>query len=73
MSEKALLFVISRLEQKLKQYMELEEFKEFIKDVTREAFRMDVEALEDGGFKDYILANFDWITEARTEGRDETD
>ena len=67
MSEKAMVFVISRLEQKLKQYMELEEFKEFIKDVTREAFRMDVEALEDGDFKDYILANFDRITEARDE------
>lgn len=67
MSEKAMVFVISRLEQKLKQYMELEEFKEFIKDVSRDAFRMDVEALEDGDFKDYILANFDRITEARDE------
>jgi len=67
MSEKAMVFVISQLEQKLKQYMEIEEFHQFIKDVTREAFRMDVDALEDGDFKEYILANFDRITEARDE------
>ena len=62
MSEKAMLFLIARLEGKLKEYMTEEDCAAFIKEIAKEAFRMDVEAMEECDFKEFVIANFDRIT-----------
>lgn len=63
MSEKAMLFIIARMDEKLKEYMTEEEHTAFCREIAKEAIRIDVEAMEDGDFKDFVRANFDRIME----------
>lgn len=62
MSENAMQYLIKRLDEKLKEYMTAEEHAAFSIEIAKEAFRIDVESMEDGDFKEFALANFDRIT-----------
>ena len=62
MSEKAMQYVIARLEKKLKEYMTEEDHAAFCREISKEAFRIDIDGMEDCDFKDFVLANFDIIT-----------
>lgn len=62
MSENAMRYLIDRMEEKLKEYMTEEDYAAFIKEIAKEAFRMDVEAMEECDFKEFAIANFDRIT-----------
>lgn len=50
-------------EEKLKELMPEAEYQEFIKDVSRKAFNMEIDALPDSDFKDFCVKNFDMITQ----------
>ena len=63
MNEKYLTFVLKQYENKLKEYMTDEEYFEFATEVSREGFKMEVESLEEGEFKNLILENFNKIVE----------
>ena len=66
MSEKAILYIMKRMEAKLQDLLTAEEYHKFSEEVAKEAFRMDVEDMPDGDFKSFVLENFDLIT--RTDG-----
>ena len=62
MSEKAILYIMKRMEAKLQDLLTAEEYHKFSEEVAKEAFRMDVEDMQGGDFKSFILENFDLIT-----------
>lgn len=53
--------VIKRLEAKLQELMGKDEAVAFIKQTCNEAFQIEIESLEDGGFKQFCLENLDKI------------
>lgn len=62
------LEVIKRLEAKLKELMGEDEAVAFLKQVCDEAFRIEIEKLPDGGFKNFVLENFDEIISKTIKG-----
>lgn len=62
MSEKAILYIMKRMEAKLQDLLTEEEYSKFSWDVAKEAFRIDVKDMADGEFKTFVLENFDLIT-----------
>lgn len=66
-SEEFYMYVIKEYERKLKEYMSEDEYTRFSIWVSKNGFRQEVENMEDGEFKNFILENFDTIT---NEGED---
>lgn len=62
MNEESLMHIIKRMDKKLKEYMTPEEHEAFSTEVAKEAFKVEVEEMAEGDFKDFCLANFDLIT-----------
>lgn len=62
-SEKGDTYLIGKMEAKLQELMTKEDFTAFILKITKDAFRIESEDMEDGEFKDFVLENFDKITE----------
>jgi len=61
MSEKAMLYIMKRMEARLQDLMSAEEYQRFSREVAREAFLMDVIDMANGSFKDFALEHFDEI------------
>ena len=61
MSEKAFVFIIDEMGKKLAEFMTRAEYEEFCAEVARKAFLHDVEDMEDGDFKEFILANINEV------------
>lgn len=61
-SEKFYWYVIKAMEEMLKMYMGEDAYKEFSNKVAKEGFRLEVEDMADGDFKQFVLDNFDTIT-----------
>lgn len=62
MGEKIYIFLLREYEKKLTEYMPWDEYKEFASEVAKRAFRVEIEDMPDGDFKDFCLENFDFIT-----------
>ena len=62
MPDKQTLYIMNRLEQKLMELMGKEEYGKFSTEVAKEAFRIELNGMADGDFKDFCLDNFDKIT-----------
>lgn len=62
MTDKGLLYMINRMDAKLRDYMTAEEHATFSKEIAKEAFRIDIEDMEDNGFKAFVIEHFDEIT-----------
>ena len=54
--------VMLKMEHKLRELMSEEDFNAFIKETAKEAFRSEVNDLNDGDFKEFVLENFSEIT-----------
>lgn len=63
MNEKAIYHMLYCYEDKLREFMDDDEYMKFATGVARESFRIEVEEMENGDLKDFILYNFDKITE----------
>ena len=61
MNTYALVYMVGKMEKELQKYMPKEEYIEFLMETSREAFKVEVEHMEDGEFKKYILDNFSEI------------
>ena len=65
-TKEAWMYAMSRYEAKIIELMPDEEAAaEFIFDVSREAFRIDCEQIEDSEFKKFCLDNLEQITQGR--------
>lgn len=62
MPERAILYIMRRMEAKLQDLMSEEEYMDFNKEIAMEAFRMEIEDMADSEFKDFVLEHFDEIT-----------
>lgn len=60
--EQILLMFINKMEAKMIELMGIEEYNKFATEAAKECFREEINAMEDGHFKDFCLANFDVIT-----------
>ena len=56
------LTIIREYENKLKELMSEKEFAKFAKEVAKKSFKADVDSMEDGEFKNFVLDNFNKIT-----------
>ena len=63
MGEKQLNYILNAYERELKKRMEPEEFHEFMIRTSKELFRMDIDDLPEGDFKDFCNEQFDVITQ----------
>jgi len=61
MNEKALVFIIDEMGKKLEEFMERTDYEAFCVDVARKAFMMEVNDMEDGDFKEFILSNINEV------------
>lgn len=61
--EKMLMFMLKKYEQKLKEYMTEAEFATFVINIAKEAFKQELDRMEDSDFKKFCLDNFEKITE----------
>ena len=61
--DKALSFILRAYEEKLHELMEEDEYKMFIKQTAREAFREELKDMKDGKAKDFIMLFFDEMTQ----------
>lgn len=62
LSEKAVRYILVAYEKKLKELMSSCGFDEFIKSVSKEAFRIEINDAKDSEFKKFVLENFEEIT-----------
>lgn len=62
MTDKAMMHTMKRMEDKLRELMGDEEYHKFSTELAKEAFRKEVEDMEDSEFKRFVTANFDDIT-----------
>ena len=61
--DKATLHMIAKMESKLRELMGEKAYAEFAIKTAKESFMIDVTTMKDGDFKDFVLENFDEITE----------
>lgn len=61
MSEKALMFILDEMGKKLEEYMGGKAYREFCTEIARKAFLLEVNAMEDNDFKEFILANINEV------------
>lgn len=64
MNEKAMIQIMKRMEEKLKEFMTEQEYMEFSTKIAREAFAIMVDDMADSDFKDFCQENFEEITGA---------
>lgn len=57
----ALMTMLRMYEEKLSEYMTEEERSRFARKVAKKAFREEVDSMEDGEFKTFIIDNIDTI------------
>ena len=62
-NDKATLHMIAKMESKLRELMGEKAYAEFAIKTAKESFMIDVTTMKDGDFKDFVLENFDEITE----------
>lgn len=62
MTDKGLLYMLNRMDAKLRDYMTAEEYAAFSKEIAKEAFRIEIEDMEDTGFKAFVIEHFDELT-----------
>ncbi len=62
MSEQLLLNIIRLYEDKLKELMTEKQFDEFTGEVSRKAFKAEIDLMPDCEFKQVILDHFDELT-----------
>lgn len=62
MNEKALLHGFNMYEKKLMELMGEEEFAAFSRKVAKEMFRIELDGMAPGEFKDFCIDNFGMIT-----------
>lgn len=58
----SLKYMMNRMDEKLRELMTKEEYVEFSSQIAKESFRIELENMADGDFKDFCLGNFDAIT-----------
>lgn len=61
-SAKAMHKAMNKMSNKLHSLMSDSDFLDFNTAIARQAFRMEIEDMEDGEFKDYLLRDFEKIT-----------
>ena len=61
-TKQQLLKLCKRYEEKLKRLMKPVDYRKFINDCAIEMFKDEIENIEDGDFKDFIIEHFDEIT-----------
>lgn len=61
--KKIMMILIAEMENKLKEFMSEEEYHSFSVNLARNAFKQEVEGMADSPFKQFVLQNFDKITE----------
>lgn len=61
-NEQMLLLTCKAYENQLKKLMKVEDYYNFVKSVSIEVFRADVESWNDGDFKQFCLEHIDEIT-----------
>ena len=62
MNEKATMYILKKYEEKLLEYMTKKDYTEFSAQVAKEAFRIEVEDMVEGPFKNFVRENFERIT-----------
>lgn len=62
MNEKTYLYMIQRLENKLREYMTDQEYMDFSIEIAKETFMREVDNMVDSDFKDFCIENFEQIT-----------
>ena len=62
MDDRTLIYILRTYEKKLYELMGENEYSAFIVQTARDAFRMEIERMEDGKLKEFILLYFDEIT-----------
>lgn len=62
MTDKAMMHMMKRMEDKLRELMGEEEFHKFSVELAKEAFRKEIDSMEDSEFKRFVTANFGAIT-----------
>ena len=55
MNDKAMTYMINKMDEKLKELMSEEEYLAFTRQISTEAFRIEVNSMENGEFKDFVL------------------
>lgn len=65
MNEKAMMHVIRQYENKLREILSPEDFGDFVVKCARESFKIEIEEMEAGEFRDFCLDNFDGIVGLR--------
>ena len=56
-------YMLKKMEEKLIELMGQEAYAEFSVQIAREGFRKEVEGMEDGDFKNFVIENFDKIVQ----------
>ena len=56
-------YMLKKMEEKLIELMGQEAYIEFSVQIAREGFRKEVEGMEDGDFKNFVIENFDKIVQ----------
>ena len=62
MTEKTMMFMMKRMEEKLRELMGDDAFADFSVALAKEAFRLDIHNMADSEFKNFCVDNFDVIT-----------
>ena len=62
MTDNGLLYMLNRMDAKLRDYMTAEEYAAFSKEIAKKAFRIEIEDMEDSGFKTFVIEHFDELT-----------
>jgi len=56
-------YLLKKMEEKLIELMGKEAYTEFSVQIAREGFRKEVDGMADGDFKNFVIENFDKITQ----------
>ena len=59
--EKVLAYVLDRYDKKLKSLLPEEEYVQFCDECAKEVFKVTIEGMDDGDFKDFVLEHFEEI------------
>ena len=62
MSDEAMLYIIGAMEEKLMELLGEKGYGEFAVEVARKAFINDIERMDDGEFKQFVLDGLNEIT-----------
>lgn len=62
MNTEDLMYIIKKMDEKLKEYMNEDEYLQFSKNIAREVFSIIVNKMAEGEFKHFIQDNFEEIT-----------